>query len=278
LAPDRIGVILPSTPVEGATRVAEEVTSSFSPKPRWEVFCYPTEAPPSQSPWGGLPLAEPQIPLQDSGPMVQPAESFFLLCVPLWKRCLDVAGAGTGLVLLSPVLAVAALAVKLTSPGPVLFRQKRSGQGGRPFVIYKLRTMVQGAEKQRNQIAELNERDGPAFKIKADPRVTAVGRVLRATGIDEIPQLWNVLIGDMSLVGPRPLPCEESDACQGWRRRRLEVKPGITCIWQISQRSRVSFDDWVRMDLQYARSRSFLNDVKLMLQTVPAALSGRPAK
>jgi lipopolysaccharide/colanic/teichoic acid biosynthesis glycosyltransferase len=123
----------------------------------------------------------------------------------------------------------------------------------------------------------MNEQDGPAFKIKNDPRITRVGRLIRSTSIDELPQLWNVLRGDMSLVGPRPLPCNETESCHGWLRQRLDVTPGLTCIWQVRGRSKVSFADWVRMDVQYIRSRSLGGDVKLLLQTVPAVVSRKGA-
>jgi lipopolysaccharide/colanic/teichoic acid biosynthesis glycosyltransferase len=190
----------------------------------------------------------------------------------------DVAGAATGIFLLSPVLILVALAVKLTSRGPIFFRQLRTGRGGKPFWIYKFRSMVADAEVRKDDLRQLNEQDGPAFKIKNDPRVTLVGRFLRRTSLDELPQLWNILKGDMSLVGPRPLPCAEADACLGWLRRRLDVTPGLTCIWQVRGRCRVSFADWVRMDLRYVRALSLWQDVKLLIQTVPAVLLRRGAQ
>src|SRR5262249_21379046 len=128
------------------------------------------------------------------------------------------------------------------------------------------------AEAKKKELLALNEQDGPAFKIKRDPRITPLGRLLRATSIDELPQLINVLLGDMSLVGPRPLPCHETAGCASWQRQRLDVTPGLTCIWQIKGRSRVSFADWVRMDIQYIRNTSLLQDLKLLLMTVPALL------
>jgi lipopolysaccharide/colanic/teichoic acid biosynthesis glycosyltransferase len=181
------------------------------------------------------------------------------------------------LVVLAPLFAIIAIAVKLSSPGPVIFAQRRSGRGGRPFLMYKFRTMVADAEARKAELLTQNEQDGPAFKIKNDPRVTAVGRFLRKTSLDELPQLWNVLKGEMSLVGPRPLPCAEAEACEGWQRRRLDVTPGITCIWQVRGRSQVSFADWVRMDMQYIRAQSLQQDLKLLLLTVPAVLLRRGA-
>ncbi len=168
-----------------------------------------------------------------------------------------------------------AVAVKLTSRGPVFYSQERDGWGGRVFTIYKFRSMVADADARKHEVAHLNHQDGPAFKIEDDPRMTWLGRLLRATSFDELPQIWNVLRGDMSLVGPRPLPCRESAACLTWQRRRLDVAPGLTCIWQICGRSRVSFDQWIRMDLEYIRRRSLLLDLKLLVQTVPAVLLGR---
>jgi lipopolysaccharide/colanic/teichoic acid biosynthesis glycosyltransferase len=138
--------------------------------------------------------------------------------------------------------------------------------------MYKLRTMHTGAEARKRELLAANEQDGPAFKMKNDPRVTPLGRFLRRTSIDELPQLWNVLIGDMSLVGPRPLPCDESSACTPWQRNRLDVTPGLTCIWQVKGRSRVSFDDWVRMDMQYLQRAGLLFDLKLLVQTVYVVL------
>jgi lipopolysaccharide/colanic/teichoic acid biosynthesis glycosyltransferase len=195
--------------------------------------------------------------------------------MPAWKRALDVVGALAGLVLLAPLMAGIALAVRLTSPGPVLFRQRRSGRGGKPFVMYKFRTMVADAEDRKARLLALNEQDGPAFKIRDDPRVTPLGRFLRQTSLDELPQLWNVLRGDMSLVGPRPLPCDESEACAGWQRRRLDVTPGLTCIWQVRGRNRVSFADWARMDVRYIRTQSLVQDLKLLVLTLPALLLRR---
>jgi lipopolysaccharide/colanic/teichoic acid biosynthesis glycosyltransferase len=189
--------------------------------------------------------------------------------MPFWKRLIDVAGATFGLVLLLPLFVVVAVAIKLTSPGPIIFKQRRSGRGGRPFWLYKFRSMVTDAEEKKEELLELNEQDGPAFKMERDPRVTVVGRFLRATTIDELPQLWNVLKGDMSLVGPRPLPCGESDECVGWQRRRLDVTPGLTCFWQVKdQRTKIPFVDWVRMDLKYVKSRSPKVDLSLITETI----------
>jgi lipopolysaccharide/colanic/teichoic acid biosynthesis glycosyltransferase len=194
-------------------------------------------------------------------------EPLFARPLPLWKRAMDIFGAAFGLLLLSPVLLAVGLLIKLTSRGPVLFRQEREGLGGRRFVMFKFRSMIAAAESQRHELHAQNERDGPAFKIRNDPRTTPVGRLLRRTGLDEMPQLWNVLKGDMSLVGPRPLPVAESQACLQWQRRRLDVTPGLTCIWQARGGLHVSFDDWMLMDLEYVERSGFWIDVVLLAQT-----------
>lgn len=198
--------------------------------------------------------------------------------MPLWKRAVDVIGALIGLVVFAPAMVFAALGILLTSRGPVIFRQKRSGLGGKPFIIYKFRTMVPDAEAHKQELRALSEQDGPAFKIEKDPRLTRFGGFLRKTSLDELPQLWNVVKGDMSLVGPRPLPCDETDACLAWHRRRLDITPGLTCIWQVKGRSRVTFDEWVRMDVTYMRRRTLLHDLWLLLITIPAVLLRRGAR
>jgi lipopolysaccharide/colanic/teichoic acid biosynthesis glycosyltransferase len=207
-----------------------------------------------------------------SASQAESLEPLFAQPINGWKRCLDILGAITAGILLSPVLIMAALAVRLSSPGPVIFGQMRSGRGGVPFLIYKFRSMVADAEEMKKDLLAHSEQDGPAFKIRSDPRVTWVGKILRATSIDELPQLWNVLKGEMSLVGPRPLPCEEAANCRSWQRRRIDVTPGITCVWQLSGRSHVSFDDWVRMDINYIRQSSFVGDIKLIVGTLPVLI------
>jgi lipopolysaccharide/colanic/teichoic acid biosynthesis glycosyltransferase len=176
-----------------------------------------------------------------------------------------------------PAMLIVAAAVKLTSPGPVIFRQWRRGLGGEKFKLYKFRTMIADAEKRKAELRKLSEQDGPAFKLRDDPRITPIGRFLRKSSLDELPQLWNVLKGEMSLVGPRPLPCDEADACEPWQQKRLDITPGITCIWQVKGRSRVSFDEWVRMDLKYARQRGLFADLSILMQTIPAVLRRRGA-
>ena len=189
------------------------------------------------------------------------------------KRCLDVVGAAVALVLHSPLLLFAALAIKLESRGPVFYRCTRIGKNGRPFTFLKLRSMVDGADRRRHHVVHLNEADGPVFKIANDPRVTRVGRFLRVTSIDEIPQFFNVLRGEMTLVGPRPALPHEVAQYEPWQLHRLDVLPGITCLWQISGRSRIGFQEWMRLDLEYIKHRSFLLDLKILLRTIPAVLS-----
>jgi len=198
----------------------------------------------------------------------------------LAKLLLDFTGA-LALLLLSalPMLAIALL-IKLTSPGPVLFRQQRSGLNGRPFCIYKFRTMMTNAEQVKHELAAMNEMTGPVFKITNDPRVTPVGKWLRKFSLDEFPQLFNVLRGEMSLVGPRPLPVDEVRRFNDLaHRRRLSVKPGLTCLWQVSGRNKISdFKEWVRLDLEYIDNWSIWLDLRILLRTVPVVLAGTGAK
>jgi exopolysaccharide biosynthesis polyprenyl glycosylphosphotransferase len=198
----------------------------------------------------------------------------------LAKQIIDFAGALSMLVLLSPVLLLCALAVKITSPGPVLFRQKRSGINGRPFTMYKFRSMGTNAEQRKHELAAMNEMSGPVFKVANDPRITPIGRFLRRFSLDELPQLFNVLKGAMSLVGPRPLPVDETKRFEDLaHRRRLSVKPGLTCLWQISGRNEVNkFSDWVRLDLEYIDNWSLWLDIKILFRTIPVVFIGTGAK
>jgi len=195
----------------------------------------------------------------------------------LVKRAIDLVGGACCLALAAPVLALAAIAIVLTSPGPVLFRQERCGLNGRRFMMMKLRTMYQDTDRQKNDLAHLNEMEGPVFKIRNDPRITPVGRLLRRFSIDELPQLWDVLIGQMSLVGPRPSLPHEVAEYQTFERRRLSMRPGLTCIWQVSGRNEIGFEDWVRLDLEYIDTWSLANDLRILVRTVPAVLRGTGA-
>ncbi len=293
LAADRVGVLLPETNSDGAWKLAAdlvELLPVLRESTACDIFAYPSDSdlsheeradaaddsdfvsrPSDRTPVGGR-AYEPATR------QVRPMQTLFIKPLPAWKRALDVVGASIALVLLSPLMLAAALAIKVTSPGPVIFRQRRHTLGGRPFMMYKFRTMTVDAEQLQAALRQYSEQDGPAFKIADDPRVTWLGRFLRSTSIDELPQLVNVLRGEISLVGPRPLPCRESHGCERWQQRRLDVTPGLTCIWQVRGRSSVSFAEWMRMDLQYIRSRSAVHDLRLLAETVPAVVIGRGAR
>jgi len=191
------------------------------------------------------------------------------------KLLLDFCASLLLLVLFSPVLLVVAVLVKLDSPGPVFFSQRRCGKGGREFYMLKFRTMVENAEALKQHLR--NEVDGPMFKVTSDPRVTRIGRLLRSLSLDELPQLLNVLRGEMSLVGPRPLAREEMSENSAWMKARLSVKPGMTGLWQVKGRETRKFSDWVAFDLDYVENRSLLGDVKILLLTIPAVLRRRGA-
>jgi exopolysaccharide biosynthesis polyprenyl glycosylphosphotransferase len=189
------------------------------------------------------------------------------------KRFVDVVGASLALLVLSPIILLLAIIIRITTHGPVFYRSKRIGRGGREFTFYKLRSMVKDAHARRGHLDHLNEADGPVFKIARDPRITPIGRFMRSTSLDEVPQFWNVLRGDMSLVGPRPPIPEEVAQYEPWQLRRLDVRPGLTCLWQISGRSRIGFQEWMRLDLEYIRHRSLKLDLKILVRTIPAVLS-----
>ena len=194
------------------------------------------------------------------------------------KRIVDIIGSSFFLILFSPLFLVTAVAIKIESRGPVFFSQVRNGKWGKPFHIYKFRSMVTGAYKMKEQFLDQNESSGGViFKMKKDPRITRVGRIIRKLSVDELPQLWNVLKGDMSLVGPRPpLPTEVAEY-EYSERRRLDVTPGITCIWQVSGRSNIDFKGQVRLDIQYIENQCFWNDVKILFKTIPVVLLGKGA-
>lgn len=182
------------------------------------------------------------------------------------------------LILFSPLIIVVSIILKLFSQGTVIYRQKRVGKNGRIFTFYKFRSMVDGADSLKEKLIIRNEMSGPVFKIKNDPRITSLGRFLRQTSIDELPQLFNVLKGEMSLVGPRPPIIEEAEKYEPWQRKRLSVKPGMTCIWQVSGRSNIrSFDEWVNLDIKYINNYSFLLDLSIIIKTIPAVISRRGA-
>ena len=195
----------------------------------------------------------------------------------LLKRAFDVASSAVAILAFSPLLLATAAAIRLESPGPVFFRQVRVGKNGRPFKMYKFRSMRVDAEAGLESLRAQNEASGPVFKMRNDPRVTRVGRFIRRTSIDELPQFLNVLSGEMSVVGPRPPVPAEVRQYQRWQRRRLSVKPGITCTWQVSGRSNISFDEWMALDLEYIDTWSLWHDVQICFQTIPAVLTSRGA-
>jgi len=279
----RPAVVLPETDADGAWTVADDIAQHLDRKDGREVcvvYTYPGQGaddyPADRNGNGAVEGRRPSTNGKN-GKSERPAllmGELFCQPLPTWKRALDVAVSVTALVVLLPVLAAVAALIKLTSKGPVIFRQTRSGLGGRTFELYKFRSMVENAEALRDELTDQNEVSGPVFKMERDPRITTVGRWLRKSSLDELPQLWNVLRGDMSLVGPRPPIPAETLEYDGWQRRRLEVTPGITCIWQVSGRSNVPFIEWMRMDIRYARRITPWGDFLILLKTAPAILSG----
>lgn len=218
-------------------------------------------------------IVEPESYVPTSGGLLE-ARGWSLAA----KRAVDIVGAMIAFLVLSPVFLVAVVAVALTSPGPVLFAQERVGLDGTPFKMLKFRSMYRDAETLHEKLESLNaHQTGPIFKIYDDPRVTPVGRIIRKLSIDELPQLLNVLGGSMTLVGPRPPVPREVSTYSQWQAQRLLVKPGITCIWQVSGRSDIDFDTWVKMDLEYIETWSLGLDLQLMARTIPAVLTMRGA-
>jgi exopolysaccharide biosynthesis polyprenyl glycosylphosphotransferase len=225
-------------------------------------------------------IARPDFDAFGARPMLvfraAPAISWALLI----KHVFDRVVAAVVIVLFFWLFILIALAIKFTSPGPIIFSQARGGKNGRKFMMYKFRTMVTDAEMQQDELARMNQMSGPVFKVEKDPRVTKIGRFLRKTSLDEIPQLWNVVRGEMSLVGPRPLPLYEVRKFESAaQRRRLSMKPGLTCLWQVSGRNNItSFDQWVKLDLDYIDNWNLWLDAKILLKTVPVVLFGWGAK
>ena len=217
-----------------------------------------------------VPREIPAEPMEDLWPRLSHRS-------PSWKRALDIVLSAAALLGLVPVFAFLAILIRLDSPGPVIFSQLRAGRGGRPFAFYKFRSMFVDAERRRAELESMNEQAGPVFKIRRDPRITRVGRVLRRWSLDELPQLWNVLKGDCSLVGPRPPTLDEVARYERWQRRRLDVTGGLTGIWQVSGRSEVGFLEWMRMDMRYIANRGLRQDLVLLVKSVPAVLFGRGA-
>jgi len=228
----------------------------------------------------------PELSLQEKDYKIRPAAEVRrsaarvsgLIMYERCKRAIDCLASGLGLLVLSPLFTLLAIAIKLESEGPVLFSQTRLGQGGTPFRCWKFRSMYIDAEQRKQELLAQNEMDGgTTFKMKRDPRITRVGRFIRKASIDELPQLWNVFVGDMSLVGPRPPVPQEVASYSAYDRQRLMVKPGITCIWQVSGRSDIPFEEQVGLDIKYIVGRSLRMDVMLLLRTIPAVLFARGA-
>jgi exopolysaccharide biosynthesis polyprenyl glycosylphosphotransferase len=193
------------------------------------------------------------------------------------KRLVDLLLSGIGLILLIPVFVVVSILIKLDSKGPIFFKQRRIGKNGIQFTMYKFRSMVANAEELKERLKDQNEMDGPVFKIKEDPRITKLGKFIRKYSIDELPQLFNVFRGDMSLIGPRPPLVEEVEQYNDYQWRRLDVRPGLSGLWQISGRNHVSFEEWVSLDIYYIENWSMKLDTKILLQTIPVVLFGKGA-
>ncbi len=203
--------------------------------------------------------------------------NIFVKKMSVWKRIFDIVGSAVCVFIFSPIMLLLALIIKLSSTGPIIFKQKRAGICGRPFTFYKFRSMIINAEEKKKELLSHNLRTGPVFKMSNDPRVTFVGKFIRKWSLDELPQFFNVLKGDMSLVGPRPPTLDEVPEYDEWHKRRLDIKPGITCIWQVYARHNKSFENWVRLDIDYARSQSLLLDLKILFKTIPAVISRKGA-
>lgn len=287
-----LSVLLPDTPADGAVKVATTLTEIASNNqitlvPR--ISCYPDDNKDQHDKDqhddhsnGALIDRDQQTypstfgrSQLETARSIRPESLQFSMPVSIWKRLFDVVVSSFALAVFSPVMLVAAILIKLTSKGPVLFVQLREGKDGVPFRIYKFRTMILDAESWKENLMNQNEQDGPAFKIKDDPRLTKIGKWLRKSCVDELPQLMNVLKGEMSMVGPRPLPVNESQQCTLWQRRRLEVLPGMTGIWQAAGVRDIPFDDWMRMDLEYLKKQDIGFDIKLLVKTAKIAVLQR---
>lgn len=194
------------------------------------------------------------------------------------KRFFDILLSVLGLMILSPIFLITAIAIKMEDGGPCIFRQERSGLNGKVFCMYKFRSMRIGAEEEHKDLIKYNELDGPAFKMKNDPRITKVGKIIRKTSIDELPQLINILKGDMSIVGPRPLPTYETEQCNEYQNQRLLMKPGLTCYWQVMGRNNIGFEEWISLDLKYIENADIITDLGIIVLTFGAVITGKGAE
>ena len=225
-----------------------------------------------------LKLAKPRVLASDGDPKIATPGMVNEGWPFLFKRAIDLSVSLAAIIFLAPLLLVIAILIKVTSPGSVFFEQKRVGLNKRQFTMYKFRTMVPDAEKIQETLLHLNEMSGPVFKIKKDPRITPIGRILRKTSIDELPQLFNVLKGDMSLVGPRAMSVRDYQSFnEDWQRRRFSVPPGITCLWQIKGRNALPFEQWMELDMEYIDRWSIWLDLQILARTIPAVLKGSGA-
>jgi len=276
-----VWLLLPHCPADAAEKIAQDVCKQVSGEPKqvsYELYHYVGD----NGRQNGLSEQASELDAGRTGQIevargsaksvdeqVQTLAPVVARSMPRSKRVFDIAMSAAGLTAALPIFTAVFVLIKLTSRGPVFFGQLRSGRGGKSFRMYKFRTMVVDAEALKSALRVQNEQDGPAFKIRNDPRITRVGRILRATGIDELPQLWNVVRGEMSVVGPRPLPVDETANCTPWQQERLDITPGLTCWWQVSDRwSNIAFSDWMRMDIRYARKRTLMTDLKLIVRTI----------
>lgn len=272
---NRLGVILTDSPEEDGEQVAQSLKEHAAEKGLglvYEMFAYP----PQNRRQDKLEILDSKsTPTKKPIANAKPLERLFERPPTVAKRVFDVSCSVFALIVLAPVMAITALLIKLTSPGPVFYFQLREGQGGRKFWMYKFRSMRINAHEMQAKLRHMNEQDGPAFKIKNDPRFTPIGKLLRKASIDELPQLVNILRGEMSIVGPRPLPVAESEACTQWQRRRLDILPGLTCTWQAFENSGISFADWMRLDIRYIKQSNLRFDLRLIWQTVFKVLSSK---
>jgi lipopolysaccharide/colanic/teichoic acid biosynthesis glycosyltransferase len=260
---NRLGILLPVTTGQEARIVAGSIGHALGEaSDRLSCIVY------SDSPDTQLPSRVEAESVHPWDGKIEPLNPLFIVPIPRIKRAFDIIGSSALLLLAAPIMLVTAIAIRLESKGPVLFKQQRLGQGGKPFTFFKFRSMRVDAEAQLALLAAANLRDGPAFKMPNDPRITGIGRFIRASSIDELPQLWNVLRGEMTLVGPRPAMEHEVSSYETWQKARLRVVGGLTCIWQVDGRLKnVSFPDWMRQDIRYGTSFSTFRDLQLIART-----------
>lgn len=288
-----IGVILPNTPVDGSRQFAHEVSQKIAnnyTRPPYVIYKYPsqvfpwsTESPEhsperiTSDPPNSSSMRYKKVSVQESGDTLNCLNMYLSRGIPFWKRAVDIGISMVLLILLLPIFVIIAIFIKGISPGPVFFKQKRLGYLGRPFNCWKFRTMRVDADStvHQNYLARLISSDRPMTKLdnRDDPRIIPIGNFLRHTGLDELPQLFNILRGEMSLIGPRPCLLYEAQEYLVWQRRRFDVVPGVSGLWQVTGKNRTSFSEMMRLDITYVSKRSFCLDVKIFLKTLPAIIS-----